>query len=245
MIVSHEHRFIFLRTEKTGGTSLTEALTALVAHEGGVATLDRPAWARWSPIHHGALKRTFPGVFGLHPHATARQARSVLGRKIFDGYFKFAVERNPWDRQVSLYFHRAWKRRDTAPDFDRDMRSAWYRNTEYTRLRNWEIYAIGGQIAVDRVLRYERLEAELERLAAELGLPPLALPRARSEYRAEHGAEHGAARPHYSTFYSDTTRALVGRWYRREIDALGYHFETAEEVARAAGAERAPAVARN
>lgn len=218
MIVSHEHRFIFLRTEKTGGTSLTDALTQLVAHEGGVATLERPAWARWSPIHHGALKRTFPGMFGLHPHATARQARAVLGRKVFDGYFKFAVERNPWDRQVSLYFHRAWKRGDRKPDFDRDMRLVWYRNTEYTRLRNWDIYAIGGKVAVDRVLRYEQLDAELAELATKLGLPPLALPHARSEYRSE--------RPHYSTYYSDKTRALVARWYRREIDALGYRFET-------------------
>jgi hypothetical protein len=237
VIVSHAYRFIFLRTEKTGGTSLTEALTQLVAGEGEVATLERPAWARWSPIHHGALKRSFPGVFGLHPHATARQARAVLGRRVFDGYLKFAVERNPWDRQVSLYFHRAWKRGDTAPDFDRDMRSVVYRNTEYTRLRNWDVYAIGGRIAVDRVLRYERLDAELAELAATLGLPALALPRARSEYRAE--------RAHYSTYYSDRTRALVGRWYRREIDALGYRFEKPENGERAAGAERAPAVARN
>jgi hypothetical protein len=241
VIVSHEHRFIFLRTEKTGSTSLTEALTQLVAHEGGVATLERPAWARWSPIHHGALKRSFPGTFGLHPHATARQARYVLGPKVFDGYFKFAVERNPWDRQVSLYFHRAWKRGDQSPDFDRDMRSIWYRNTEYTRLRNWDIYAIGGEVAVDRVLRYERLDAELAELATKLGLPPLALPRARSEYRSE--------RPHYSTYYSDRTRALVAGWYRREIDALGYRFETPEmpeaaEVREGINAA-APAVARN
>ncbi len=236
MIVSHAHRFIFLRTEKTGGTSLTEALARLVEGEGEVATLDRPDWARWSPIHHGALKRTFPGVFGLHPHATARQARAVLGRQVFDSYFKFAVERNPWDRQVSLYFHRAWKRRDKSPDFDRDMRSAWYRNTEFTRLRNWDVYAIGGRVAVDRVLRYERLDAELAELARELGLPPLDLPRARSEYRAD--------RPHYSTYYSDRTRALVGRWYRREIDALGYRFEGPED-ARPAEAPKAPAIARS
>lgn len=238
MIVSHEHRFIFLRTEKTGGTSLTDVLARMVADEGEVATLDRPRWARWSPIHHGALKRTFPGMFGLHPHATARQARAVLGRRVFDGYFKFAVERNPWDRQVSLYFHRAWKRRNARPDFDRDMRSAFYRNTEYTRLRNWDVYAIGGSIAVDRVLRYEQLDLELARLAPKLGLPPLALPRARSEYRTD--------RPHYSTYYSDATRALVGRWYRREIEAFGYRFERPEAIdIPEAGETAAPAVARN
>jgi hypothetical protein len=37
----------------------------------------------------------------------------------------------------------------------------------------------------------------------------------------------------------------VGRWYRREIDALGYRFEGPEDTARPVGAERLPAVARN
>jgi hypothetical protein len=222
MIVSHKYRFIFLRTEKTGGTSLTDVLNNVIAVDDFQASLSRPGWARYSPIHHGALKRNFPQWFGLHRHATARQVRTVIGPKIFDSYFKFAIERNPWDRQVSLYVHREWKKGRQAASFDRDMRSALYRNTEYVRLNNWSIYAIGGEIVADRIIRYETLSEDIARLMADLGIDiEFEIPRHRS-YKSD--------RPHYSTYYSDWTRKLVERWYPREIDAFGYQFEDARAI---------------
>ena len=226
MIVSHKYRFIFLRTEKTGGTSLTRALWPVLGPDDLRVASSRPAWATYSPIHHGALQRRLPELFGPHAHATAAQMRRVLGRKVFDGYFKFAVERNPWDRQISLYNHRSWKTRRQS-SFDRDMRSGWYRNTEYCRLNNWAIYAIGSEIVADRVLRYEHLAEDLAALLEELGVEePVRMPRMR---------QYAPGRPHYSSYYSKTTRDLVARWYAREIEAFGYRFETEEEAARAAG----------
>jgi len=220
MIVSHKYRFIFLRTEKTASTSLTSALREALGDDVLHAGLKRPAWAKYSPIHHGALKRNFPDLFGLHPHAMTRQVRRVLGREIFDNYFKFTVERNPWERQVSLYTHREWKKGNTDLNFDRDMRSVLYRSTEYVRLDNWSIYAIGDRIVADRVLRYEHLEDDLLGLSRELEFPaPLRLPNLR---------QYSKDRPHYSTFYSDETRRLVAEWYSKEIEALGYRFETPE-----------------
>ena len=223
MIVSHKYRFIFLRTEKTASTSLSDALRPLLGPEDEEATLERPAWSKYSPIHHGALKRTFPTVFGPHPHATAAQARAVVGRRIFDSYFKFAVERNPWERQLSLYTHREWKK-DKGPDnFDRDMRSLWYRNTEYCRLNNWSIYAIGNEIVADKVYDYGHLDEAVADLCRRFALgESLPMPR-RRRYVEE--------RAHYSAFYSPVTRALIARWYRREIEALHYAFEEAPHYA--------------
>ena len=224
MIVSHSHRFIFLRTEKTAGSSLSDALRHLVLSEGPgaglVADMTRPAWSKFSPIHHGALKRKLPDLFGLHVHAHAAQVRRVLGPDVFDSYLKFAVERNPWDRQVSLYMHRCWKTGRT-PDFDRDIRSLAYRSTEHVRLQNWPVYALGDRVVTDMMLRYESFEDDLRVLWERLGIPPLDLPRKRSEYREE--------RPHYSTYYTSESRDLVGRWYHREIAALGYRFEEEPE----------------
>jgi Sulfotransferase family len=228
MIVSHKYRFIFLRTEKTASTSLSAALDNLLDEKDLRTTMSRPPWAKLSPIHHGALKRHFPQYFGLHTHATARQVREIIGRKIFDSYYKFAVERNPWDRQVALYAHRQWKRGRPVDHFDRDMRSLIYRSTEYVRLNNWSVYAIGRETVADRVLRYERLDEEIDELATTLGLPgPLDMPRLRS---------YATDRPHYSTYYSDSTRDLVARWYAKEIEALGYRFETEESGAQRASA---------
>ncbi|MEM1379097.1 MAG: sulfotransferase family 2 domain-containing protein [Pseudomonadota bacterium] len=218
MIVSHTHKFIFLRTEKTAGSSLSQALKDMGGPGDFAADMARPAWAKYSPVHHGALKRKLPSRFGLHVHATAAQARHVLGTEVFDSYFKFAVERNPWDRQVSLYMHRCWKT-GRKPAFDRDIRSLIYRSTEHVRLQNWPVYAIGDRVVADFILRYETFDQDLETLWQKLAIAPLALPRKRSEYREE--------RPHYSTYYTDESRELVGRWYAREIAALGYSFTDA------------------
>jgi hypothetical protein len=226
MIVSHKYRFIFLRTEKTASSSLTMALQNVLQDDDLQSSMRRPAWAKYSPIHHGALKRNFPQWFGLHTHATAKQARDVLGRKIFDSYYKFAVERNPWDRQVSLYAHRKWKNGKPAEHFDRDMQSFIYRNTEYTKLNNWSIYAIGKDIVADKVLRYESLSQDIDELVKTLGIPgPGEMPRLR---------KYTADRAHYSSYYSDATRDLVARWYPKEIEALGYAFETPDGAIGAA-----------
>lgn len=218
MIVSHEYKFIFIRTEKTAGTSLSAALKPFLGRADLVGKLTRPAWAKYSPIHHGALMRHFPQLFGLHTHATAAQVRAVVGPEVFSRYFKFCVERNPWDRQVSLYFHRKRKRNELeSANFDKDMRSIVYRCTEYTRLRNWEIYTIKNKIAVDHVIRYENINEELPRIFSHLGLPAsIELPWRRSGNRDPN--------LDYRRYYSEWTRDLVARWYRREIEQFGYKF---------------------
>jgi hypothetical protein len=217
LIVSHAHRFIFLRTEKTGGTSLTAALKATCAPGDTYPGQVRPRWSRRLPFAYGGLQRRAPDVFGLHPHATARQARRILGPKIFDNYLKFAIERNPWDRQVSLYTHREWKKGKDNANFDRDMRSLVYRSTEHCRLDNWSIYAIGDEIVVDRILRYERLDEDVAEICRLVGIDlGDRLPRLRA---------YAPRRPHYSLYYSDVSRDMIARWYWREIQAFGYRFE--------------------
>lgn len=217
MLVSHDYEFIFLRTEKTAGTSLKQALSEVSGDISGSAVMSRPKWAKYSPIHHGALMRHLPQYFGLHTHATAAQARRVLGARVFDRYFKFAIERNPWERQVSLYTHRQWKKGLGPESFDRDMQSFVYRNTEYCRLNNWKIYTIDDEIVVDQLVRYEDLDAQIQAVLGRLGVPDLPPTPRRRAYVDD--------RPHYSTFYSPATRDLVHGWYRREIDALGYVFD--------------------
>ncbi len=218
MIISHKYKFIFLRTEKTAGTSLTAALARLVDPGDMVADMARPPWAKYSPVHHGALKRNIPQLFGLHVHGTAAQAKSIIGAEKFNSYFKFAVERNPWDRQASLYFQRKNKvgKGDDA-DFDRDMRSWLYRSTEYVRLNNWSIYAIDNKIVADKIIRYENLKEGLDEVIKEVGLVgDLDMPRLRSGFREDE--------KHYRQHYTDETRDMVARWYKREIDALGFEF---------------------
>ena len=57
MIISHRHRFIFVRTEKTAGSSVEQALAELCGPEDVItgvakyhAQCHRPRWTGWLPI---------------------------------------------------------------------------------------------------------------------------------------------------------------------------------------------------
>jgi hypothetical protein len=229
MIISHTYRFIFLRTEKTAGTSTEFALAEIcgpddiatgisagMAKRLGLNTAWSKRWSNYFPIRTGALRRSMPRLFGLHTHATAAQVKDVLPHSIFSSYFKFAVERNPWDRQVSLYYQRARQSFQREPDFNRDMNSLLYRALHHTRVRNWQVYTIKDQIVVDEVLPYENLAVELARIAKQLGLPcELELGHRRSGFRSS---------ADYRGQYTEGTKRLIANWYRKEIAAFGYEF---------------------
>ncbi len=218
MYVSHKYRFIFFRTEKTASTSLMRALKAALGDDGIESRQNVPKWlGKYSPVKIGTLQKTLPNKFGLPIHASAAQAKRVLGEEIFNSYYKIAVERNPWDRQISLYHHRRTENKIGNLDFDRDMRSWVYRAMHHTRLCNWDRYAIGENIVADRVVRFENLGPELAEVFAKIGLDKeLKLDRHRANYRDKSVG--------YREHYTDFTRDLIGKWYQREINAFAYTF---------------------
>ena len=148
--------------------------------------------------------------------AKARQIKALVGDDIWHGYFKFTTERNPWDRQVSNYFHRQ-SRRDTKADFERYLTSPLYHRLHHVRLDNWGIYTIDDEIVVDAVIRYENLAADTLTVLQKLGLASeVEIPFARAGHRPD--------RSTYRKYYSDRTIEVVRRWYANEIDAFGYAF---------------------
>lgn len=228
MIVSHKNRFIFLKTEKTAGTSLQTALAGFCGPEDIISgarrhpTKNKPVGLK-PPLGIGRyvkvpteIKRRLPGIAGYYPHMTARQMRSVLGPDVWNTYFKFAVERNPWDRQVSNYFHRQ-SRSSSKQEFERYITSPIYRQFHHVRLHNWAIYTINDEIAVDAMIRYENLDTEFPDVLRKIGLvDEVTLPRQRASHRPG-GVD-------YRQFYSDRAAEIVGRWYAKEIEAFGYEF---------------------
>jgi hypothetical protein len=230
MIISHEHKFIFLKTKKTAGTSIELALSQLCGPDDVITPL-APAdevlregrrsaqnwrlhgwWESPRPIWKRRILKTNAEDYGFYNHVPAERAKALLDDdKIWRSYFKFAFDRNPWDRQVSWYHHH-FRRKSTPPPF-----ADFMRTDRRARIDNYDIYAIGGDVAVDFVGRFENLEGDLKRALAQAGLTLDApLPRAKGTFR------RGAAP--YRDYYDAATRAIVGDWYDREIKLLGYVF---------------------
>jgi Sulfotransferase family len=228
MIVSHAHKFIFLKTKKTAGTSIELALSELCGPEDVISPLTaideakragkRVAqnWKRhgWWDSPRPLFKRRWfkftAADYGFYNHMPAAEARALIDDKVWRSYFKFAFERNPWDRQVSFYHHR-YRGEKEPPPFSRFMHQ-----DRAARLNNYDIYAIDGTVAVDFVGRYERLEEDLALALGRIGVAAPALPRAKGTFRQ--------TKVPYREYYDDETREMVRDWYAREIALLDYEF---------------------
>lgn len=229
MIISHRHKFIFIKTKKTGGSSIEYALSAVCGDEDVIT----PASSDEEPIREGRGAQNYMLPFGkrglinpirafftdtperyagFYNHMPARNVRPLVGERLWREYYTFAFERNPWDRQVSLYY---WRYRDpeTRPPF-RD----FILNPRFSRkARNWSIYSINDEVAVDHIARYEALDEELSRFSERVGCGPLPeLPRLKSTTRDPSTG--------YRAHYDDETREAVAGWYRKEIETFGYAF---------------------
>lgn len=224
MIVSHRHRFIFLKTMKTAGTSVELALSdscgdddiitpvtaadeVLRGRRGPQHYLGDPALAR--PIRPDGRSEAIRDCGDCYNHMTAREVRDRVGARIWRDYFKWTIERNPWDRQVSWYYF-------TQRGLDRIAFDQHLQLSE-ARLSNFDIYAIDDRVAVDFVCRFETLTADLTTALAAVGLvPPARWPRAKSTFRP--------AGDDYRRHYTAESTAQVAGWYAREIAQFDYQF---------------------
>jgi len=234
MIISHEHKFIFLKTRKTAGTSIELALRKICGPDDIIAPIGdaeerrqralqydgRPPqnwrvhgwWQSPEPLFQRHWLKVSPRDYGFYNHITAKQARALLNdEKVWRSYFKFAFERNPWDRQVSAYHFRYRKTKSKPPfsTYMRRRRRAW--------INNYEIYSIDGDACVDFIGRFETLEVDLLNALKKVGLNfDQELPRTKTNFRE--------TQKHYRDYYDDETRKIVAEWYAPEIKLLGYKF---------------------
>jgi hypothetical protein len=77
MIISHSNRFIFIKSEKTAGSSVELAISKI-------------------------LKKNDIWLDGSH--MTPVEISEKYGNEIFNEYFKFSIVRNPFDKMVSHFF---------------------------------------------------------------------------------------------------------------------------------------------
>lgn len=230
MIVSHAHRFVFLKSRKTAGTSLEIALSGCCGPDDVITPVEpedeaiRAEFGHRGPQHTAApLRRVRPRDLwrrealralarhrrpAYYNHLPAATARRWLGEDVWRGSFTFAFERNPFDKAVSQYW---WFHQDEAdpPDFTDHLR-----RFPAHRLSNWESYAIGDEVAVDFVGRFEHLEEDVRAIWQRLGLPGEPhLPRAKATTRSGRGTDD---------LYTPEARAIVERVCARELRHFGY-----------------------
>ena len=215
MIVSHRHRFVFMKTRKTAGTSVEIALSRVCGPDDVITPLPPPD-EKLRAQSGGRPPQNYespPLPVKVHQHVWAAKAAQALGPDVWSSYLRFAVERNPWDAVVSLYF---WVSRHgpERPPFEEFVQQE---KIERLARRNYGITHVGKEPAVDRFLRFEHLAQDMTEVWVDLGLPGQPdLPRAKARARPAAAA--------YRAFYTEESRARVAQVFHRTIAERGYTF---------------------
>lgn len=232
MVLSHKYKFIFIKTRKTAGSSIQIYLSHLCGADDVLSPIDRPEQpyeARnfrglYNPLPELAERKSlaqalktlgrFVTLKKFQSHIKAREARDRIPREIWDSYYKFTVERNPWDKVLSHYHfvRQRYKKYDKNISFNEYLNVAElpYNYTKYTDTN--------GKIIVDRVIRYERLNEELGEVFGMLGVP------FEGSLGATEKSHYRQDRRPYQEVYTPEWRAAVDRLFKPEIDLLGYEF---------------------
>lgn len=231
MIISHEHKFIFIKTAKTAGTSIEMAL-AEICGDSDIITplsgsrektrtgrgaqnleLDHPAVPGRPLLRRllGRPERPWHPSVGYYSHMPAWRVRTYVGEEVWNDYFTFAFERNPWDRQISHYLYKV-KNKDPKPDF-----ATFLARKKRAFVDNFELYSQNGEIIVDFVGRYENLAEDFNVVLKRLGLEgKTSLPMVNTT---------PGRSADYRSGFTEETRARVESWYGPEIETFAYSFE--------------------
>jgi hypothetical protein len=232
MIISHKYKFIFLKTNKTAGTSVEIALSKFCGTDDIITPIClrdekiRGELGYPAPQNHTSSiwGYTLADIFKIiykrrkkirfYNHIPAKKVRAYIGKEVWDSYYKFCIERNPWDRVVSLYYWRHRRESEPLPAISEFVNS---KDPKILKKRGRRVYTINGKIAVDKICKFENLANDLEEVRKHVGIPEkLELPRAKTGFRKD--------KRNYREILSETDREKVARLFHEEIDLLGYEW---------------------
>ena len=208
MLISEKYKFIFVHIYKNAGTSITHALIPF-------------ATSQWQWIAHEALKKAgIPSPFfephPFHKHITAPEIIEHLGLEIFDSYFSFAIVRNPWDWQVSLYKYMLKEKTHHQHGFVKELGSfeeyIKWRCSNEVRFQKDYIYSQDDKLLVNFVGKYENLDKDFNQICTRIGISA-ALPK----------LNVSNTRP-YQDYYTEETEELVRQAFEPDITTFAYSF---------------------
>lgn len=201
MIISHKYKFIFVKTRKTAGSSVEKVLSQYLGPND--------------------IRTSMP-IENISALNISENAEQHIGRKEISNmfpeewknYYKFTIERNPWDKTVSaFYFYKDFKPRKTKDGFN-----FFVTNPKSTVVNDWQKYTKNDKICVDRIIEYDNLHNEFAEVCSLLGIPY------NNELKRTYLKGQHRKDKNYRSMYNDEIKNVISRQYEKPINYFNYKF---------------------
>lgn len=230
MIISHKHKFIFIKTSKTAGTSIEIALSSICGPEDIITPITasdekvrkklgyRGPQNTLVPFSKYSLDDWFYLIYKFRRvryfnHVRGVKVKQWIGKEIWDSYYKFCFERNPYDKVVSHYFWRGGERKFGSI-------RKYLKSSKLNLIKAKRQYRINGEVAVDKIYKFEELKQSMEEIAQVLNLgKPLELPSKKTKSSSRKDKRH------WSEILSNEEKKSVNRIFEHEFALMNYPIE--------------------
>lgn len=226
MMISHSRRFVFIKTKKTAGTSIECALapylqpgdltSPLVEHEARTR--------RYSKAFVRTLRERDSTIRARNPHLPAKVITDHF-RAETEGYLRFCVERNPWDKALSAFFFWISRHPVNRRKTDEETFIEFAQSERLGFFSDYDLYMQNNTPLVDHVLRYETLEKDFADLMNRLGLPKVKINGVRAKANIRPKSSRSLER-FYGRGIDNAAARRVEAVFAREIAHFGYTPDT-------------------
>ena len=217
MLVSHKHKFIYIKSIKTAGTS-TEIFLEPYCVTNVLESHGREMIQTNEGIIGTRMNQHLAEISEFYNHMPPYKIKNSIGEETFNSYTKIINIRNPFDMMVSHYYFK--------PTFD------LYSNSEMSfedyllktnvvedlSKKYRDLMYIEDEFIVDEIVRFENLEEDIFKLLDKLELP--SPKRELGEYKKN------KRRPDkdWKKMYSNETKDLVEKHFKFYMDLFNYSF---------------------
>lgn len=239
MIVSYEHNYVFVKTNKTAGTSMEITLSTHTG-DGDIITPISPVdelkrlensnarlpqnYSEDKALEHEYRELIKSGKekniedfqknvlierLVFRNHMPAAKIKPKLDAEFFEKAFKFTIQRHPYDRMVSLAY---WRRKNPQ----KDIGVVIDKILDHREINNTHFYKIDGKVAVDFFVLYERLREGMEEVEQKIGAAGLwdQMPKTKHEIRTDR-------RPAKDVL-TDEQKRRIAQQCKEEFEMFGY-----------------------
>jgi hypothetical protein len=201
MIISHKHKFIYVKATKVAGTSAEYFLERICGEDDIITPIEPVESELHSPRNYKQ--------HGIHNHLALSDLFQKIPSELFKDYRIVVNERNTWARVASFY--NMWVSRKFSKivlPFKPFIKEKHIGSV-------CDAATHQGEILVTDWIRFSHLHSDLIKFCEALNVDCKNIPCLHTK---------NYPRKHYTEYYDDETREIVAEKYAKDIEYFGYKF---------------------